>query len=211
MEARDAGRRRRRGSASSGRARAAISGKHARPRAPARPLLRGHRRGKTRRVDVGRASLHGPRRRAGERVLRQHPLGRARRPRRPLRRRGAAAGSAAPAAYFIASAARAGRERDRRRSPARSPLDGDETREEEIHTRNLAICNGRFFGSGMKVAPMAKLDDGVLRGGRSRRRLEAEVRASTRRAIYKGEHMKSPDVQHFRCDRDKIELREPRP
>src|SRR5690606_30102227 len=37
-----------------------------------------------------------------------------------------------------------------------------EGKERVVHlsTRNIAICNGRYFGSGMHVAPMADLFDG---------------------------------------------------
>lgn len=82
-----------------------------------------------------------------------------------------------------------------------------ETREEEFSSRNLAICNGRFFGSGMMVAPMAELGDGVFEvvdlGAASK--LRFAMVSSTR--IYKGEHIGHPDVRHFRCDKIKIALR----
>jgi len=81
---------------------------------------------------------------------------------------------------------------------------GGETREEEITTRNLAICNGRFFGSGMMVAPMADVGDGVFEVvdlGKASKLRFAMVSSSR---IYKGEHIGHPDVRHFRCD--KIEL-----
>jgi YegS/Rv2252/BmrU family lipid kinase len=82
-----------------------------------------------------------------------------------------------------------------------------ETREEEITTRNLAICNGRFFGSGMKVAPMAELDDGVFECvdlGKASKLRFAMVSSSR---IYTGEHIGHPDVRHFRCDSIKMELK----
>jgi YegS/Rv2252/BmrU family lipid kinase len=82
-----------------------------------------------------------------------------------------------------------------------------EAREERITTRNLAICNGRFFGSGMMVAPMAELDDGVFEvvslGAASKLRFAIE--SSTR--IYKGEHIGKEGVQHFRCDKITIALK----
>jgi YegS/Rv2252/BmrU family lipid kinase len=84
-------------------------------------------------------------------------------------------------------------------------LAGNE-RVEEVSTRNIAICNGRFFGSGMKVAPMAELDDGVFDvvslGAASKLRFAIE--SSTR--IYTGEHIGKEGVQHFRCDKVTIEL-----
>jgi diacylglycerol kinase (ATP) len=79
------------------------------------------------------------------------------------------------------------------------------TREEELRSRNLAICNGRFFGSGMQVAPMAKVDDGVLEivdlGAAPKVKFAL---ASSK--IYTGDHLKSADVRHFRADKLKIEL-----
>jgi diacylglycerol kinase (ATP) len=81
------------------------------------------------------------------------------------------------------------------------------TREEVITTRNLAVCNGRFFGSGMMVAPMAELDDGVFEvvslGAASKLRFAIE--SSTR--IYTGDHIGRGDVRHLRCDRITVALR----
>jgi diacylglycerol kinase (ATP) len=84
-------------------------------------------------------------------------------------------------------------------------LAGQERRE-RITTRNLAICNGRFFGSGMKVAPMAELDDGVFEvvslGAASKLRFALE--SSTR--IYTGEHIGKEGVLHLRCDKITVAL-----
>jgi YegS/Rv2252/BmrU family lipid kinase len=86
---------------------------------------------------------------------------------------------------------------------------GGEVREEEIETRSLAICNGRFFGGGMEVAPMASPEDGVFEvidlGAASRLRF-----ATLSAQIYSGKHLDRPDVRHFRCDRLELELRSPR-
>jgi YegS/Rv2252/BmrU family lipid kinase len=79
-------------------------------------------------------------------------------------------------------------------------------RVEEVSTRNIAICNGRFFGSGMKVGPMAELDDGVFEvvslGAASKLRFAIE--SSSR--IYTGDHIGREGIQHFRCDKVTIEL-----
>jgi diacylglycerol kinase (ATP) len=79
-------------------------------------------------------------------------------------------------------------------------------RVEEVTTRNIAICNGRFFGSGMKVAPMAELDDGVFEvvslGAASKLRFAIE--SSSR--IYTGEHIGKEGIQHFRCNKVTLEL-----
>jgi YegS/Rv2252/BmrU family lipid kinase len=83
-------------------------------------------------------------------------------------------------------------------------LDG-KSREEELRTRNIAICNGQYFGSGMHVAPMAKLDDGVLDvvdlGDAPR--LQFALGSSK---MYTGKHIGQPGVKHFRCDRLRLEL-----
>lgn len=82
---------------------------------------------------------------------------------------------------------------------------GSVKREQEIATRSMAICNGRFFGSGMEVAPMAKLDDGRFEvvdfGAASRLRF-----ATVSSKVYSGEHINHPDVSHFACDKLEMEL-----
>ncbi|HXX70511.1 MAG TPA: diacylglycerol kinase family protein [Polyangiaceae bacterium] len=69
----------------------------------------------------------------------------------------------------------------------------------------VAICNGRFFGSGMHVAPMADVQDG---------RLEVIVMdapskvafAACSRTIYRGGHLSAPCVKHFACNRISLDL-----
>jgi diacylglycerol kinase family enzyme len=83
---------------------------------------------------------------------------------------------------------------------------GGQTRRERITTRNLAICNGRFFGSGMKVAPMAGPDDGVFEvvslgaAGKIRFAIESSTR------IYSGDHIGKEGIVHHRCDKIRVEL-----
>jgi len=81
----------------------------------------------------------------------------------------------------------------------------DTSREETIESRTIAICNGRFFGSGMQVAPMAHPDDGLFDvvdlGAAPRMRF---FMVSSR--MYTGTHVQSLDVKHYRCDRIDIEL-----
>jgi diacylglycerol kinase (ATP) len=38
----------------------------------------------------------------------------------------------------------------------------DEREEKSLNTLNFCVCNARFFGGGMKIAPNAKLSDGLL-------------------------------------------------
>ncbi len=83
---------------------------------------------------------------------------------------------------------------------------GGQRREVELATRNLAICNGRYFGGGMEVAPMAKLDDGlfdVVSLGAAPR-LEFALASLS---IYSGSHVDHDDVEVLSCDRIDIELR----
>jgi YegS/Rv2252/BmrU family lipid kinase len=80
----------------------------------------------------------------------------------------------------------------------------------ERHTRELdsymiAVCNGRYFGGGMHVAPMAKVDDGRFEvvsldaGGKLAFSLFS-------RQIYEAKHLGAPGVQHFACDRVAIDI-----
>ncbi len=79
-----------------------------------------------------------------------------------------------------------------------------EIREETIPAYLVAICNGRWFGGGMDVAPMALPDDG---------RLEViTVTAPNKpfivkrmQSVYAGRHLEIPTVHHFPCER--LELR----
>jgi YegS/Rv2252/BmrU family lipid kinase len=82
---------------------------------------------------------------------------------------------------------------------------GDDERTFEVTSRQISICNGRYFGSGMKVAPMAELDDGIFEvvDMGSAGKLKFALGSS---AIYDGSHLQSPDVKHHRADRVDIEL-----
>jgi len=77
--------------------------------------------------------------------------------------------------------------------------------ERTIPTMMIAICNGRYFGSGMKVAPMAEIDDGMFElvalGDTSKVGF-----ALTSNAIYSGGHMKSPSTVHLRGEKFELEL-----
>lgn len=67
----------------------------------------------------------------------------------------------------------------------------------ERTVQNVVIANGRYFGGGMKVAPLARLDDGrfdiVLILAASRRRT---LRALPR--LYRGTHLNHPGVEMLR-------------
>jgi diacylglycerol kinase (ATP) len=73
------------------------------------------------------------------------------------------------------------------------------TREEIIPAYLVAICNGRWFGGGMDVAPMAVLDDGRLEvvtvTAPSKPYLADRVHG-----VYSGRHLEEPTVHHFPCE-----------
>jgi diacylglycerol kinase family enzyme len=79
-----------------------------------------------------------------------------------------------------------------------------ERREMAVHAHAVAVCNGRAFGGGMNIAPMARLDDGLLEvvvfETRTRWRLVAKLRT-----VYAGTHLLEPGVHHFTCT--ELELR----
>jgi diacylglycerol kinase (ATP) len=82
--------------------------------------------------------------------------------------------------------------------------------EREQHDRNvetfmIAVCNGRYFGGGMHVAPMAELDDGRFEVVSMDAPSKLAFAANSRR-IYEGKHLTAPGVQHFACDRIAIDI-----
>lgn len=82
--------------------------------------------------------------------------------------------------------------------PWRVNLTVDDTFNKDVDISTVAVCNGRFFGGGMKVAPDADLSDGLL---------DVIVIAETgRRAmiarmndIYAGTHVNHPNVTVVRA------------
>lgn len=68
----------------------------------------------------------------------------------------------------------------------------------QVNAYALAVCNGRTFGGGMNIAPMARLDDGLLEvvvfQTRTRWRLVQRLRT-----VYAGTHLLEPGVDHFAC------------
>lgn len=75
----------------------------------------------------------------------------------------------------------------------------------ELRTRQIAICNGKYFGGGMKVAPMAEVDDGCFHvvdlGAGDRVEF-----ALKNLKVYSGSHVHDPAVTVFPCDRIEFEL-----
>lgn len=84
-----------------------------------------------------------------------------------------------------------------------------QTREQVIPAYLIAICNGRWFGGGMDIAPMALPDDGRLEvltiTERSRLHLAAKIRK-----VYPGHHLDEPTVNHFPCERLELSLADER-
>jgi diacylglycerol kinase (ATP) len=107
------------------------------------------------------------------------------------------------AAYFLASA-RALANCERGRLCCDVAL-GADRHERRVDTFMIAICNGRYFGSGMHVAPMAKPDDGRFEVVS----MDAPSKlafASFSRRIYDASHLSTPGVLHFGCDRMTLDL-----
>ncbi|MBM4377168.1 MAG: diacylglycerol kinase family lipid kinase [Deltaproteobacteria bacterium] len=86
---------------------------------------------------------------------------------------------------------------------------GSEEREYRLSTRTLAICNGRYFGGGMEVAPMATLDDGLFHVVSLGDAPKLEFFLSSL-SIYRGKHVELPKVEIFACDAIDIDLDNPR-
>jgi diacylglycerol kinase family enzyme len=80
-----------------------------------------------------------------------------------------------------------------------------ETREETIPAYLIAVCNGRWFGGGMDVAPMAEPDDGRLEvvtiGAPTKVFLLRNIKS-----VYKGRHLDIPSVNHFSCESIRLSL-----
>jgi diacylglycerol kinase (ATP) len=109
----------------------------------------------------------------------------------------------ARAAYFLASV-RALAECERGRLVCNSSL-GNQEATHRLDAYMIAICNGRYFGGGMHVAPMAKPDDGRLEVV-SMNAPSKFAFAGFSRQIYAGSHLASPGVRHLACDRIRIDL-----
>jgi len=79
------------------------------------------------------------------------------------------------------------------------------TEEHVIRSFMIAICNGKYFGGGMKVAPMAEVDDGLFElvalGPTSKLGF-----AMTSGSIYSGEHIGHPGTVHLRGQKMTLDL-----
>jgi diacylglycerol kinase (ATP) len=82
---------------------------------------------------------------------------------------------------------------------------GDERHRRRVDAFVIAICNGRYFGGGMHVAPMARLDDGRFEVVSMDAPSKLAFAAFSRR-MYDASHLSTPGVQHFACDRLALDL-----
>jgi len=92
----------------------------------------------------------------------------------------------------------------RRRILCRATLADGSTFERVLTTYAVVIANGHTFGGGMKVAPAARVDDGLL----DVVLVETPTKLTMLRhflSIYRGDHLTKPGVSAFACTR--VELR----
>ncbi len=79
-----------------------------------------------------------------------------------------------------------------------------------LYSHAVAICNGTTFGGGMRIAPMARPDDGLLEviafETHSRWRLVGRFLT-----VYAGTHTSEPGVHHFTCRALRLEPLGPPP
>jgi YegS/Rv2252/BmrU family lipid kinase len=101
--------------------------------------------------------------------------------------------------YLLASASALLRYRDR---PVRWRADGGPWHEESVTSLN--VCNGRYFGAGMLVAPDARMDDGlfdvvVWKG------FGVVDLAVRNRCLYDGSHVSLPNTRVLRAREVEVE------
>jgi diacylglycerol kinase (ATP) len=67
-----------------------------------------------------------------------------------------------------------------------------------LRAHAVAVCNGHTFGGGMKIAPTARVDDGLLEivSFETTTKLQLIRRFGT---VYRGTHVLEPGVNHFTC------------
>lgn len=83
--------------------------------------------------------------------------------------------------------------------PVRYEIDGDPPVEARVDI--IFVANGRFTGGGMRVAPMASLDDAYLDALIVRATSKPTLLFRLLPAIYRGSHLSHPAVQHCRVRR----------
>jgi len=80
----------------------------------------------------------------------------------------------------------------------RTLLPDGRSAERVLNAYAVAVCNGSTFGAGMRVAPMAQPDDGLLEviTFETATKLRMALRLTT---LYAGRHLRQPGVAHFTC------------
>jgi diacylglycerol kinase (ATP) len=80
----------------------------------------------------------------------------------------------------------------------RAVLPDGTSAERVLNAYAVAVCNGSSFGAGMRVAPMAQPDDGLLEviTFETATKLRMALRLTT---LYAGRHLRQPGVAHFTC------------
>jgi diacylglycerol kinase (ATP) len=79
-----------------------------------------------------------------------------------------------------------------------SSVRGGTSKERRLRTFNFAVCNGSYFGSGMQIAPKAKLADGLfdcVALGHTGKVMFALKSLS----VYSGRHLQDPETAHFQA------------
>jgi diacylglycerol kinase family enzyme len=107
------------------------------------------------------------------------------------------------AAYAIASARALARAREGHVRCDLARGEARETRHERAYL--IAICNGRYFGGGMRIAPMAAPDDGQLDVIALAAPSKLAFTMLARR-IYEGSHVREPGTTQFACDAIELTL-----
>lgn len=74
----------------------------------------------------------------------------------------------------------------------------------DLSTYMIAVCNGRYFGSGMHIAPMANPCDGQLELVALGDVSKLSFLLNSNR-VYKAAHMREKNTFHVSCDRVRIE------
>ncbi|CAN5217677.1 diacylglycerol kinase family lipid kinase [soil metagenome] len=70
----------------------------------------------------------------------------------------------------------------------------DDEAEKSLNTINFCVCNSRFFGGGMKIAPNAKINDGFLDVVNIGDIKTAKILLNAY-ALYRGSHLSLPEVK----------------
>ena len=86
---------------------------------------------------------------------------------------------------------------------------GGAREERRLRSFLVAVCNGQYFGSGMRVAPMAQPDDGRFEVVS----IDAESKLAfpgVMSRLYSGGHVGSPGVAHFPCEAITLDLEDDR-